>query len=103
MSDSSAVFAEVNRCEDEGTIISHGCARTIASWWNNGADTTMYSFVSTGAIHNKDVDNLWARFEPDASDAEHSSPLQALRKYLEDRREKELFAPVGGWSDMWVR
>ena len=101
MNDETAVEAEVSDSYAFNRVISAGCARTIASWWNDGADTVVYSFVSTGAIHESDVDTLWGRFEPH-SESGHN-PLMALREYLYTRAANDEFEPVPGWSDMWVR
>lgn len=101
MREETAVNAVVQDCYAFNITIPHGCARTIAAWYNDGADTVVYSFVSTGAIHESDTDTLWGRFAPYAT--EGHNPLMALREYLYTRHANNEWAPVAGWSDMWVK
>lgn len=103
-SDERAVARAIEALSD-GEIIDHGTARTIASWFNDGGDTTIYSFVSTGAIHESDPEALMcalkrgvdARTLTNAADA-----LCALERHVYDRAEYDDCGPVVGWSDMWV-
>jgi hypothetical protein len=108
MSDEQAV-AEVLASLEEGERIGHGTARTIAAWFNNGADTVICSFVSTGAMptgtDTPGVHLLHAlmRSVDQATRDGNTDALLALDYYLEDREAVGNLGPVDGWSGMWVR
>lgn len=91
----------------EGQIIDHGTARTIASQYNEPG--ICESFVSTGAIPSGESDGpdsfslIYALFDGTAEHPEYGlRAAKALEEYIEDRSEAGEFAPVDGWSGMWV-
>lgn len=87
-------------------VISHGTARTIASWFNDGADTVIYAFVSTGAMPNDhNADDLYSALLRGVDEGTRNSTpgLHALKRYLENRVRTGQTGPVDGWSDMWVQ
>lgn len=108
MNDEQAV-AEVLASLGEGERIGHGTARTIAAWFNDGADAAIYSFVSTGAMptdtDTPGVDLLHAlmRGVDQATRDDNTDALLALDWYLENREIAGDLGRVDGWSDMWVR
>lgn len=99
----TAIACEVTNDE---SFISHGTARTIGSWFNDGADTYIYSFVSTGAIHEGDGEEVFRRMIRDLDTptyVENGEALNELSHYLDNRVRKGDVGPVPGWSDMWVQ
>lgn len=87
--------------------IDHGTARTIASWFNNGADTVIYAFVSTGAMVGDTfpTDVLMHHLREGVDQATLdgvAGPLEALEVYLKEREDYDDLDRVDGWSDMWV-
>jgi hypothetical protein len=91
----------------EGQIIDHGTARAIAAQYNEPG--ICESFVSTGAIPSGENDGpdsftlIYALFDGTAEHPEYGlRAAKALEEYIEDRNEAGDFAPVDGWSDMWV-
>ncbi len=108
MDDTQAV-AQVIESLEEGERIGHATARTIGSWFNDGADTVIYAFVSTGAMPTDTdtpcVDLLHAlmRGVDEQTRSKNTDALLALDYYLEDREAAGDLGPGPGWSGMWVR
>jgi hypothetical protein len=91
----------------DGEIIDHGTARAVASQYNEPG--ICESFVSTGSIPSGEdggADSftlIYALFDGTAEHPEYGlRAAKALEEYIEDRNEAGDFAPVPGWSDMWV-
>ncbi|MGW0930710.1 hypothetical protein [Streptomyces sp. NPDC002644] len=106
MSEEQAVREAIARRHEMGEPrIDHGTARTIAAWFNDGADTSVYSFVSTGAIHEGDGEYLYqglTRGVDDVTLRENRWALSELGVYIDHRVYHGETAPVAGWSGMWV-
>ena len=108
MNDETAV-AQVIASLGEGERIGHGTARTIAAWFNDGGDTTIYAFVSTGAMPTDtetpgpDLLHAMMRGVDRATRDANTDALLALDYYLKDREIAGDLGPVADWSSMWVR
>lgn len=88
--------------------IDHGTARTIASWFNDGANTIIYAFVSTGAMVGDTfpTDALLHEMRKGldaATERANEYALEALEAYCNERESYDDLDRVAGWSDMWVR
>jgi hypothetical protein len=85
--------------------ISHGCARTIGSWYAHGHGPTQ-QFATTGAI-TLPGDELWSALTDGGRLLQAASPdqrnaLNCLGTYLSSRLAADDTGPVEGWSGMWV-
>lgn len=106
MSDLDRVMAHLDYCEEYGiSEMSHGAARTVASWYHDGGLSATYAFVSSGAIATETTEDLWRELTDDGqlyaqADAEDRRALDWLGTYLISRRDDR--GPVDGWSDLWV-
>lgn len=101
--DEIAVFTQCQAARKYGTVIGHGCARTIASWYASPADPAVCAFVGTGAVG--DPAALFAALTEhgamyESGTARHRRALEHLAVYLLLREDT---APVPGWSDLWAR
>lgn len=107
-SDERAV-ARVLAALGDGETIDHGTARTIASWFTDGADTVNYAFVSTGTMPSDtetpgvDILHTMYRGVDQATRDANNDALLALDYYLEEREASGDLGRIPGWSDMWVR
>lgn len=105
-SDERAI-ARVIAALSDGETIDHGTARAIASQYNDGADTTVYAFVSTGAMPDEflSTDRLYRALVAGVSGADqerNADALTALDAYMREREETDALGRVDGWPDMWV-
>jgi hypothetical protein len=96
--DWAAVVSECRRCQRQGTVISDGCARTIAAMYGEGL--LSISFEVTGAVP-EDASALWAELFP--AFARLPTPAQTvanmMNTYLANHAGR---GPVDGWLDKWV-
>jgi hypothetical protein len=103
MSDALAVKAQVDFARERVEIISDGCARTIASWYQSAGVKGMHfaKLASTGAIDDpvEIFDEIYAEQEAGPS-ADDSRALEELRAYV---RHHGARGPVEGWASIWVR
>lgn len=106
--DEKSIAREVKCAEREGREITPGTARAIASQYNDGGDTSIYSFVSTGAMVTTEAfvtDALMYAFKRGVGQATLDADeraLNALESYLNERENYDDLDRVPGWSEMWV-
>ena len=102
--DESAVKRAI---EEAAAEIGHATARTIASWFNDGANTVIYAFVSTGAMVGDTfptdvlLHEMRKGLDP-ATERANEWALEALEAYCNEREAYDDLDRVDGWSDMWV-
>lgn len=102
MSEESAVFTEVTRSEDNATVISDGCARTVAAWWHSGSGegVPLLALSSSGAITEGILDSIDRCISE--ADADQVRALKALRVYCTERIANNDTEQRPRWDNIWV-
>jgi hypothetical protein len=107
MNDTQAIAAEIATLP-RGEVISHGCARTIASRWHDGQGSALCALATSGAIEvirvRRELDDTVRMVERGEAgstfDAAERAELDALSDYVKVHGHR---GSVGGWSLLWVR
>lgn len=101
MSDMELVRKHIQEAKAQGSIISHGCARTIAGMYHSGQFSPSYAFLSSGAIEAGLFEDMFP--QSITGDVGHDRMADAMREYIafwslgEQGR-----GPVEGWDNAWV-